>query len=87
MKVRVYGRVQRVFFRASAKNKALELGLKGWVRNREDGTVELMAQGSKGKMQNFLDWCRKGPGAARVDNVKTEEIKSEEIFSGFRIRY
>ena len=65
----VHGRVQGVCFRASTQNIATELGLKGWVRNRPEGTVEIHAEGDKKALASFVEWCRQGPPAARVDQL------------------
>lgn len=91
MKVRTHvyisGRVQGVFFRSSAEDKALELGVKGWVRNLRDGRVEAIFEGEKEKVEEMLKWCRKGPPYARVANVevKWEEYKGE--FKSFGVAY
>lgn len=81
--IRVYGQVQGVFFRDSAKKEADKLGLLGFVRNEADGTVYIEAEGEKDKLKNFLEWCRKGPPFSRVD--KTDEKWSGELknFSEF----
>ncbi|MBI5253372.1 MAG: acylphosphatase [Euryarchaeota archaeon] len=83
MKVRAHvyisGRVQGVFFRSSAEEKAFELGVKGWVRNLRDGRVEAIFEGEKEKVEEMIRWCHKGPPYARVTNVevKWEEYKGE----------
>ena len=69
----VSGKVQGVYYRQSAKQKALELGVTGFVKNMPDGSVMLVATGSKGQLNGLLDWCRKGPPAARVTDVKVME--------------
>jgi acylphosphatase len=84
VKIKVYGRVQGVFFRANTRDKARELGLRGWVRNMEDGTVEILAEGKR--IRELVKWCRKGSPAAKVDRVETREEKSEENLSGFHVR-
>ena len=58
----IYGKVQGVFFRASTKDKAIELGLKGFVRNQPDGTVEVIAEGSEKQLQELVAWCHEGHG-------------------------
>lgn len=83
----IYGRVQGVFFRALTQEKAAELGLTGWVRNREDGTVEVVAEGGKDKLDELVKWCRTGPPDARVTEV---EVRSEPYtgeFKEFSIKY
>lgn len=70
----VRGRVQGVFFRASAAAEAERLRLTGWVRNRTDGSVEAEAQGPAPAVEAFLAWCRRGPPAARVEGVDVQEL-------------
>jgi acylphosphatase len=62
--INVHGRVQGVWFRAGTKEKADELGLLGWVKNRPEGTVEIHAEGEKPQLEKFIAWCRKGTPAA-----------------------
>ncbi len=66
----VIGRVQGVFFRQTTKRKAQSLGLVGWVRNQSDGSVQLQATGPKGVVMQLIEWCRKGPATARVDELQ-----------------
>lgn len=68
----VRGRVQGVGFRASAATEARRLGLTGWVRNKLDGDVEVMAEGADGDADAFLAWLRKGPSLAHVTGVDPE---------------
>ena len=72
--ITVKGRVQGVFYRASTKNKALELDVKGWVCNASDGSVLIEAEGSKDKIMDLFDWCKKGPPQAKVVDVKKKEV-------------
>ncbi|MEY2680874.1 MAG: hypothetical protein RL661_1105 [Pseudomonadota bacterium] len=65
--IQVSGRVQGVFFRASTRDQAQGLGLGGWVRNRSNGDVELLAEGEAGAIARLLAWCHTGPTLARVD--------------------
>lgn len=65
----VRGRVQGVFFRATACQQAQTLGLVGWVRNLRDGRVEIVAEGDEAAVAAFLTWCEQGPPRARVDGV------------------
>lgn len=83
--IRVTGQVQGVFFRRSAKIEAEKLGIVGWVRNDEDSSVEVMAQGEKKNVDKFIAWCKKGPPFARVKDVEVEEQKGLENFDGFEI--
>lgn len=83
----IRGLVQGVFFRSEARKKARELGIKGWVRNTEDGAVEIAAQAEEENLNKFIVWCRRGPRGAKVDNV---EIQPEDFggrFEDFRIDY
>ncbi len=86
-KVKVFGRVQGVFFRLNTKRLADKLGVKGWVRNCEDGTVEAVFEGEKEQVEKIVKWCHRGPVAARVDKVEVidEEFKNE--FKSFEIIY
>lgn len=83
---KIIGLVQGVFFRADTKRKADELGLTGWVRNCEDGSVEVFAQGKEDALEKLEKWCRKGPPAAEVQHVEREEAVLENN-QGFAIRY
>ncbi|MBI5413234.1 acylphosphatase [Candidatus Peregrinibacteria bacterium] len=68
--IKISGKVQGVFFRAETRAKAHELGIKGWVKNTEDGGVEIMAQGEEAQLAEFLAWCGRGPEYSRVDKVE-----------------
>lgn len=70
----VRGRVQGVFFRASAREVAVRLGLTGWVRNCSDGSVEIHAQGERKSLDTFIKWCGKGPAAASVCDVDIDWV-------------
>ncbi|MCS6832899.1 MAG: acylphosphatase [Flammeovirgaceae bacterium] len=72
-KIRVYGRVQGVFYRASTEEKAKSLGLAGYVCNMPDGSVYIEAEGSETKLNELVAWCKQGPPLAKVENVKVEE--------------
>lgn len=69
----IAGKVQGVWFRASARNKAKELGICGWVRNLPDGRVYAEAEGEEDALQEFIAWCHRGPELAKVSNVIVEE--------------
>ena len=72
-KLRIKGKVQGVWYRASARRKAGELGLRGFVRNEPDGSVYAEAEGEEAALQAFARWCREGPEMARVEQVEVEE--------------
>ena len=68
----ISGRVQGVGFRGHTERRARRLDLKGWVRNLPDGRVEVVAEGGRDAVEEFLAWCRRGPRHARVDSVREE---------------
>jgi len=81
----VKGRVQGVFFRASTQREARRLGLTGWVSNRRDGSVEVLAEGGEDELREFLGFCNRGPSAARVDKVDIRWRGYSGEFADFRI--
>jgi acylphosphatase len=81
----VTGRVQGVYFRASAQREARLLGVTGYVRNRPDGSVEIIAEGEEDLVKALLLWTQKGPSTARVDKVETRWRSYTGEFSDFRI--
>ena len=81
----IKGEVQGVFYRASAREEALRLGLFGWVRNLPDGDVEAEVEGPDETVQDFVRWCRKGPPAAVVGDVEVERLAYKAEFKGFGI--
>ena len=89
MKVRliIEGKVHGVFFRDSARRKALELGLNGWIRNNSDGSVETVIEGEEHKVRKMIAWCHEGPPAANVTKVTITEEDHMEVFSSFSIHY
>lgn len=68
----VSGTVQGVFYRSNTRKKAKELGIKGWVRNLYDGRVEVTAEGEEEDLKKFIEWCKKGPELALVENIEVE---------------
>lgn len=85
-RVLVSGRVQGVLFRANTKEKADKLGIAGWVRNLADGRVEAVFEGKEQDVKLMVDWVRKGPVLAKIDDfsVVWEDYSGE---SAFKIRY
>ena len=67
--IRTYGRVQGVFFRDSAKQKAIEFDLAGFARNEPAGTVYIEAEGEEEKLNEFINWCKEGPEGAFVGKI------------------
>jgi acylphosphatase len=82
----VEGKVQGVFFRASTKEVAKQLQIGGWVRNTPDNKVEIYATGTKAKLMQLIDWCKKGPPRANVLNVREEWLENEIPFEHFFIK-
>jgi len=83
--VYVSGRVQGVFFRATTRDRAREVGADGWVRNLADGRVEAVFEGSPEQVEAMVDFCHEGSPAASVSDVEVEEEPSEGL-EGFEIR-
>jgi len=83
----ISGEVQGVFYRASAREQAVNLGLKGWVRNLDTGEVEAEVEGPEGVVEDFIRWCRKGPPAASVSEVQVTRKDFQGEFRGFGILY
>ncbi len=90
-KVRIHafvsGRVQGVFFRATTKEMADKLGLKGWVRNLPDGRVEVVAEGSKEAIRTLIEFLKRGPPLAKVENIEIREEPYKGEFETFEIIY
>ncbi len=83
----ITGRVQGVFFRAETRRAAQLVGVTGWVRNRRDGTVEVVIEGPKNDVLSLINWCRKGPPSSRVDDVTVGWQDYEGAFGTFDINY
>ena len=71
--IRVEGLVQGVNFRQAARREAERLGIAGFARNESDGSVTVEAEGEAAALAQFVDWCRRGPAAARVDRIHVED--------------
>lgn len=80
----IKGKVQGVFFRASARETAEQLNLTGWIRNTSDGAVESVVSGDKDAVAQYIAWCRQGPPGAVVTDVQLTE-KAEESFPAFQV--
>ncbi|MFH1101823.1 MAG: acylphosphatase [Methanobacteriota archaeon] len=89
MKTRVHvvisGQVQGVWYRASTKEKAEELGLTGWVKNTAHGNVEAVFEGDESTVNEMIAWCRKGPPLAQVTDVKVTRQRFGGEFAGFAV--
>ena len=75
----IKGRVQRVFYRESAKREANRLGVTGWVKNKPDGSVELLACGKEDTVQKLVEWCKTGPPLAKVTEVTIPEVELQSF--------
>jgi acylphosphatase len=83
----VQGLVQGVWFRASTKDEADRVGVTGWVRNLQDGSVEAVFEGETKKIEEIVGWCHRGPSGARVTNVDIVWEPFKKEFDHFDIRY
>ncbi len=84
-RLHIAGKVQGVWYRASTKDKAKALGLRGQVWNQSDGSVGVLVQGPIEKIFEFVEWCKVGPELARVDKVVVSEEVFDNVFSDFEI--
>jgi acylphosphatase len=85
VRLRITGRVQGVGYRLWAERTATARGLRGWVRNRIDGSVEILMIGDDGAVSAMIEACRRGPPAARVDAARVAEAEDDGS-SGFTAR-
>ena len=85
-RIRIFGRVQGVFYRQWAINQARPLGVTGWIRNNPDGSVEARLFGEENAVGQMIDAMRSGPPQARVEDVMIEPVEPEEI-AGFSVRH
>ena len=88
LKLKIYGQVQGVFFRDETFKMAKSLGCNGWVKNAEDDSVQVVAEGKEEGLKKLFEWCKIGPRLARVTKVEEEwaDIEKQE-FGEFRIIY
>lgn len=84
--LRITGRVQGVFYRATTRDKAQELGLNGWIRNMTDGSVRLVVEGSRDAIEALVDWAEVGPPRAEVDKVVVDWQDTTGEHTAFEIR-
>jgi acylphosphatase len=87
-KILISGRVQGVFFRASAQEKAQKIGeLRGTIRNLPDGRVEALVAGPGAKIEQFIKWCHEGPTAAKVSRVEVSDADQKITNATLEIAY
>jgi acylphosphatase len=84
LKVVITGKVQGVYFRATAKQEAIKLNVHGYVKNQSDGTLLLELQGTEPTINSMIKWCHKGPILAKVDQVTTKD-QAFQNFTSFEI--
>ena len=82
-RLRIFGRVQGVFFREAMRLRAEQLKVTGWVRNCADGTVEAIAQGDAFEVGRLIEWAQRGPDAAKVEKVDVESVEEEIHYAIF----
>ena len=82
----IRGRVQGVGYRDAAVQAAFAVGVLGWVRKRQDGSVEALAQGEPEAVERFVTWCRRGPPSARVVEVALFDAEVDTVLSAFEMR-
>lgn len=83
VRVQIFGRVQGVWYRAWTEREAQSRGLDGWVRNRQDGTVEAVFSGAEADVKDMIEACWSGPPAARVEEIVESDAEHEG--SGFKV--
>ena len=81
------GKVQGVFFRQATKVVAIKNNVTGWVKNLENGEVEILLEGDDKNVNSVIDWCRNGPANSRVDEVKIEQQEFSGQYSNFEVSY
>jgi len=90
-KVRVHivvsGRVQGVFYRSETQEKAQQLGVSGWVKNLSEGRVEAVFEGERAKVEQMVEWAKKGPSGAIVNDLDLSWEEYQGEFNSFEIRY
>ena len=82
----IFGRVQGVYFRKSTQEQALQRNITGWVRNRREGSVEVLAQGTEEALLSLLKWCERGPRLAKVEKITINWIEQDNKYSSFVVK-
>ncbi|MGZ3524062.1 MAG: acylphosphatase [Thermodesulfobacteriota bacterium] len=83
LRVIIEGRVQGVFFRHHTQEMASRLEVKGWVKNRRDGSVEAVFEGDRERVDQIIQWCQRGPAGAKVRNVSVTQENYTGEFEDF----
>lgn len=84
--LKIYGKVQGVFFRDGSRRKAKELNLFGWARNEPDGTVQVVAEGEEKDLKELIEWCQNGSDHAKVEKVDIQWLEPTGQFNDFTIK-
>ena len=84
--IRITGDVQGVSYRYHARSEAAKLGLAGWARNENDGTVSILVQGEEPKVDEYVEWTREGSPMATVEEVEVTDTEVDERLKGFEIK-
>ena len=87
LEVNIKGKVQGVYFRASTKETAEKLGLKGFVQNQPDGSVYAVVSGDEEKVTEFVNWCKQGSPRAEVEQVESRKIETAQGLKDFEIKF
>ncbi len=87
VEIKVFGRVQGVFFRDEAYRRAKKLELYGWVKNEKDGSVKIVVEGLEDNLKKLIEWSKRGPLLARVDKIEVKWKKGTGEFKNFEITY
>ena len=87
VRIVVFGDVHGVGFRFTAIKIARDLGLTGWTKNRSEGSVEIIAEGLKDKLDNLVTWAKKGPPLAKIEKIKIDWGSATGEFSSFEVEY
>jgi len=85
--IKVFGQVQGVFFRSETAEQAEQFGLFGWVRNEQDGSVKIIAEGEEKNLEKLIKFCKDGPKFAKVEKIEVEYKEASGGFNEFFIRY
>lgn len=85
--IRVYGFVQGVNFRYYTMREAQNLGLSGWVKNEEDGSVTILAEGEEEDLKKLIEWAKRGPNWAEVEKIEVNWQEAKDEFERFEVRY
>ena len=86
IQINVSGRVQGVYFRADSQKQAVKFGVTGYVKNKHNGSVEIIARADPEQLDSLIQWCHKGPIMAKVLEVVVTEYTTTETFTRFEIR-